>query len=136
MSLKNRVAALHSLPLLFHLLWVTSPRMTVANVLLRLVHAAVPLALLSLGKLIVNEVVRLRQVDGASELTYLWLLVAAECGIALLSDLLRRGIALLDSLLGDRFSIHTSLRVMEHAAGLDLERFEDSTFWHCQLKAN
>src|SRR5438034_43944 len=80
LSLKNRVAALHSLPLLFHLLWVTSPRMTVANVLLRLVHAAVPLALLSLGKLIVNEVVRLRQVDGASALTYLWLLVAAECG--------------------------------------------------------
>ena len=129
MSLKHRVEALHSLPLLFHLLWVTSPRMTVANVLLRLVRAAVPLALLSLGKLIVNEIVRLRQVGGEPELSHLWALVAAECGIALLADLLRRGIALLDSLLGDRFSIHTSLRVMEHAAGLDLERFEDSTFY-------
>ncbi len=129
LSLKDRFAALRSLPLLFHLLWVTSLGMTVANVLLRLARAAVPLALLYMGKLIVNEVVRLRQVGGEPALTYLWMLVAAECGVALLSDLLRRAVALLDSLLGDRFSIHTSLRVMEHAAGLDLERFEDSTFY-------
>ncbi len=96
LSLRDRFAALRSLPLLFHLLWVTSPGMTVANVLLRLARAAVPLALLSIGKFIVNEVVRLRQVGGEPELTHLWALVAAECGVALLSDLLRRAIALLD----------------------------------------
>ena len=45
MSLKDRFAALRSLPLLFHLLWVTSPGLTVANVLLRLVGAGVPLGL-------------------------------------------------------------------------------------------
>jgi ATP-binding cassette subfamily B protein len=129
LSLKDRFAALRSLPLLFHLLWVTSPAMTVANVLLRLAQAGIPLALLYIGKLIVNEVVRLRQVGGAPDLTSLWILIAAECALALLADLLRRAVALLDSLLGDRFSIHTSLRVMEHAAGLDLERFEDSTFY-------
>ena len=41
----------------------------------------------------------------------------------------RRSVALLDSLLGDRFSIYTSVRVMEHAASLDMERFEDSKFY-------
>src|SRR5215510_2532526 len=80
LSLKDRFEALRSLPLLFHLLWVTSPRMTVATVLLRLARAAVPLAVLYLGKLIVNEVVRLKQVDGEPELIHLWTLVAAECG--------------------------------------------------------
>ena len=42
-------------------------------------------------------------------------------------------IALLDSLLGDRFSIHTSVRVMEHAAGLDLERLRASRTRGCNL---
>jgi ATP-binding cassette subfamily B protein len=129
LSLKDRFKALRYLPLLFQLIWATSRGMTVANLLLRLARAAVPLTMLYIGKFIINEVVRLTQTGGESDLTYLWALVAAEFGTALLSDLLRRSIALLDSLLGDRFSIHTSLRVMEHAAGLDLERFEDSTFY-------
>src|SRR5712691_5717013 len=129
LSLKDRFKALRYLPLLFQLIWATSPGMIVANLLLRLARAAVPLTMLYIGKFIINEVVRLTQTGGERDLTYLWALVAAEFGTALLSDLLRRSIALLDSLLGDRFSIHTSLRVMEHAAGLDLERFEDSTFY-------
>ncbi len=129
LSLKDRFKALRYLPLLFQLIWATSPGMIVANLLLRLARAAVPLTMLYIGKFIINEVVRLTQTGGERDLTYLWALVAAEFGTALLSDLLRRGIALLDSLLGDLFSIHTSLRVMEHAAGLDLERFEDSTFY-------
>jgi len=43
-----------------------------------------------------------------------------------LSDVLGRTVSLLDSLLSDRFSTATSLRLMEHAAELDLEDFEDS----------
>ncbi|HEY0245526.1 MAG TPA: ABC transporter ATP-binding protein, partial [Mucilaginibacter sp.] len=34
-----------------------------------------------------------------------------------------------DSLLGDLFSNHTSIRIMEHAATLDLDQFEDSVFY-------
>ena len=129
MGLRDRFKALRNLPLLFRLIWETSPLMTAANLLLRLVRAATPLAILYVGKLIVNEVVRLMQVDSGHDLTFLWMLVATEFGIALVSDVLRRGIALLDSMLGDLFSIHTSVRVIEHAAGLDLARFEDSTFY-------
>ena len=40
-------------------------------------------------------------------------------------DLLGRASALVESLLGDLFSIHTSIRLMEHAATLDLAQFED-----------
>ena len=42
------------------------------------------------------------------------------------SDVLGRVVSLLDSLLSERFSNETSLRLMEHAATLDLEDFEDS----------
>ena len=54
-----------------------------------------------------------------------WLL-ALEFALAVLSDVLGRAVSLLDSLLSERFSNETSLRLMEHAATLDLEDFEDS----------
>ena len=129
LSFAERVRALQNLPLLFHLIWETSRAMTVANLLLRLLRAAVPLTTLYVGKLIIDEVVRLTQLSGERDLSYIWLLVAAEFGLAIGSDVLRRSVALLDSLLGDRFSIHTSVRVMDHAASLDMERFEDSKFY-------
>ncbi|RYY91082.1 MAG: ABC transporter ATP-binding protein, partial [Chitinophagaceae bacterium] len=61
--------------------------------------------------------------------SYLWKLVALELGLALLSDALGRVTSLIDALLGDRFANDTSVRIMQHAAMLDLEQFEDSTFY-------
>jgi ATP-binding cassette subfamily B protein len=55
--------------------------------------------------------------------------VAAEFGLAILSDGLTRAIALMDGLLGDLFANHTSVRIMEHAAILDLDQFEDAVFY-------
>jgi ATP-binding cassette subfamily B protein len=129
LSLKDRFQALRTLPQFFGLIWETSPFMTVANLLLRLLRSAIPVALLYVGKLIIDEVVRLTQLDGEQELSYVWTLLATEFGIALLSDMLSRGITLLDGLLGDLFSIHTSVKIMQHAARLDLDRFEDAAFY-------
>ena len=123
LSFTDRVKALQNLPLLFQLIWETSPIMTVANLLLRVMRAAIPLTTLYIGKIIIDEVVRLSQLSGEPNLTYVWMLVGAEFGLAVVADVLRRSVALLDSLLGDRFSIYTSVRVMEHAASLDMERF-------------
>jgi len=55
LTLGDRIKALRSLPLLFHLLWTASARLTLANLGLRLARAALPLVLLSLGKGIVDE---------------------------------------------------------------------------------
>ncbi|MFD2246712.1 ABC transporter ATP-binding protein [Pontibacter ruber] len=128
-SFKDQVGALKNLPKFFRLIWETSPAMTIGNMLLRLVKAALPLAMLYVGKLIIDEVIRLIDVTGERELSYLWVLVAAELGLALLSDLINRGITLLDSLLGDLFSNRTSVTLIEHAATLDLTQFEDATFY-------
>ena len=54
-----------------------------------------------------------------------WLL-ALEFVLAVGSDVLGRAISLLNGLLSERFSNETSLRLMAHAATLDLEDFEDS----------
>jgi ATP-binding cassette subfamily B protein len=128
LTLKDRFKALRNLPQFFRLLWATSPKMLVANLLLRFLRAAISPAMLYVGKLIIDEVVRLAQHRGG-DLQHLWKLVAVEFGIVLLSDLSGRALALLESLLGDLFANQTSVRLMEHAARLDLDRFEDAEFY-------
>ncbi|PVY40497.1 ABC transporter ATP-binding protein [Pontibacter virosus] len=128
-SFREQVGALKNLPKFFRLIWNTSPSMTIGNVLLRLVKSAIPLAMLYVGKLIIDEVIGLIAVTGERDLSFLWILVAAELGLAILSDIFNRGITLLDSLLGDLFSNNTSVQLIEHAARLDLAQFEDATFY-------
>ena len=129
LTFKERFFALRNLPKLFRLIWETSKPMTIASLLLRLVRAAVPVVTLYIGKLIINEIVRLIAMKGERDFSQLWLFVGAEFVVILLSDLLGRLTALIDSLLGDKFSNETSLRLMRHAADLDLYHFEDSTFY-------
>lgn len=129
LSLKDRFRALRNLPPLFRMIWETHAPLTLATMLLRFIRAAAPLATLYLGKLIIDEVVRLAQAPGARDLTYLWQIVALELGLVIFSDVLNRGLGLLDSMLGDLFGNRASVLLMEHAAKMDLERFEDSAFY-------
>ena len=125
-TLKDRFSALKNLPAFFRLVWQTSPRLTLASALLRLVRSAIPLGTLFVGKLIIDQVVYLSQEPAVVPQTYLWKLIAVEFGLALLSDGLSRLTILVDSLLSDLFSNFTSVKIMEHAALLDLDQFEDS----------
>jgi len=129
MTLRERLNALHYLPAFFKLVWEAGPGLMIGDSLLRLIKSATPLAMLYLGKLIINQVVLLTQTKGVHTYHHLWQLVALEFGIIILSDALNRGITLLDSLLGDLFSNHTSIKIMSHAATLDLDQFEDSAFY-------
>jgi ATP-binding cassette subfamily B protein len=61
--------------------------------------------------------------------TRLWWLVGAEFAIAVLAGLLNRAIDYLDALLAGKYMHHVSVRVMEHAAGLDLLAYEDPAFY-------
>ncbi|WP_160712333.1 ABC transporter ATP-binding protein [Chitinophaga solisilvae] len=128
LTFKERLAALRNLPAFFRMVWQTSPGLTIANILLRIAQSAMPLSLLYVGKLIIDQVVLLTK-DGEHSARLLWELVALEFIIALLSDGLSRVISLMDSLLGDLFANHTSVKIMVHAAALDLDQFEDSEFY-------
>jgi len=135
-SLRERFGALRNLPPFFALVWQTSRGLTAATLLLRLVRALLPVAMLFVGKLIIDEVIARALTPGAPPTLRGWLesglldrliwLLAAEFGLAVLSDVLGRLVSLLDSLLAEQFSNTTSVRLMEHAATLDLEDFEDS----------
>jgi len=128
LTIKERLAALRNLPAFFKLVWQTNHWMTIVTSVLRVLRSAMPLALLYVGKLIIDEVIKLNH-SHTSGTHHLWALVATELGLAILTDALSRAITLMDSLLGDLFSNHTSVKIMEHAATLDLDQFEDSIFY-------
>lgn len=134
--MRERFGALRNLPPFLKLVWRTSPSLTAGDLTLRLVRALLPVATLYIGKLIIDEVVRLAGVHGANPrlgdwlaqglLDHLAVLLAIEFGLAMLADGLGRLVSLFDALLSEQFSNATSVRLMEHAATLDLEDFEDS----------
>ncbi|HEX6896819.1 MAG TPA: ABC transporter ATP-binding protein, partial [Bryobacteraceae bacterium] len=125
---RDRVRALRNLPPLLRMVWDTSPGITSATVLLRLFSAVIPVAQLWVGKLIIDQVVR--SITGhPTAPNQIWIFLAYEIALAILSDLLSRAVNLCDSLLGDKFTNFVSLRLMEHAAGLDLVSFEDPVFY-------
>jgi ATP-binding cassette subfamily B protein len=129
-SVRERVSALRHLPAFLRLIWRTSPGLTLGNIILRLLRAALPLAMLYIGRLILDDIVQLTKLPAASRnVSPVFGLVALEFGLVLLTDALGRAVALLDSLLGDLFANASSVRLMRHAAELDLDQFEDSTFY-------
>ncbi|MGN6236158.1 ABC transporter ATP-binding protein [Dyella sp.] len=135
-SLRERFAALRNVPPFLASIWQTSRSLTLASVALRLLRALLPVVTLYVGKLIVDEVVRLVRAGvphadiaawlHGGELAHLALLLGLEFALAVLADLLGRLVALVDSLLGELYANTTSIRLMEHAASLDLEDFEDA----------
>ena len=139
LTFRERLGALRHLPPFFRLVWETSPALFVTNGVLRLLRALIPVTALWVGKLVVDNVVTLT--TGTYAVTDLGQfldtgpgraivgLLAAELGLAVLSDLLGRATALCDSLLGDLFTNETSVRLMRHAAALDLAHFEDADFY-------
>jgi ATP-binding cassette subfamily B protein len=137
-SLKERVGALKNLRPFIAMVWRASPQLTAASFVLRLVRALIPVITLFVGKLIIDDVVVLVQMPHKPEtlrqwlnsglLDWLGLLLIAEFALAVLADILGRIVSLVDSLLSERVTNSSSVRLMEHAATLDLEDFEDSEF--------
>ena len=134
--MRERFDALRNLRPFLAQIWATSPALTLATLSLRLVRALLPVVMLYVGKLIIDEALRLvglgEGLSGVREwwdsglLTPLLWLLAIEFGLAVLSDVLGRLVSLFDQLLSELFTNATSVRLMEHAATLDLEDFEDS----------
>ena len=134
-SLRERFDAMRNLPPFLGQIWRTSRALTLASLGMRLVRALMPVVSLYIGKLIIDEAIRVvglglpfdalgPALRGGQLDTLLWLL-GLELALAVASDLLGRLVGYADGLLSERFTNASSVRLMEHAAILDLEAFED-----------
>ena len=132
----QRLEALRYVPPLLRLVYQTHRGYTVAILALRAIRSFVPLAVLWIGKLIIDGVIgaaRARTGGVPVDWWHLGGLVGLELGIAIAGEGLARLSSLLESLLGDLFSNRISVRLMQHAATLDLAQYEDAeTYDHLE----
>ncbi len=135
MNMRQRFSAMRNIAPFMREIWATSKGMTVASISIRLIRAFLPIATLYIGKLIIDEAVRLLGLGVAHELSDAWqsgqlnhllVLLGLEFALAIGADLLGRLVSYVDTLLSELFTNATSIRLMEHAATLDLEDFEDA----------
>ena len=135
-SWHERFEALKYVPPLLKLVYQTHRGYTVAILALRGLRSFVPLGVLWVGKLIIDGVVsaaRAHSGGGSVDFWYLGGLVGLELGIAVVGEGLARLSSLLESLLSDLFSNRISVRLMQHAATLDLAQYEDAeTYDHLE----
>jgi ATP-binding cassette subfamily B protein len=125
---RERLIALRNVPPVLRIVWESGPLVVSLGLVFRLISSLLPLAALWITKLIVDGIVQVASSHQPAK-PLLWWLVAAEFAIAILGGILGRTIDYLDALLADKYTRHISIRVMKHAAGLDLTAYEDPVFY-------
>ncbi|ODT67877.1 MAG: ABC transporter ATP-binding protein [Pelagibacterium sp. SCN 63-23] len=137
-SFRQQLGNLGHLGRLVAQIWRTSRWLTAASVVLRLVAALQPVAVLYAAKLIVDEVVRLSNLPppgpdildwwNAGLLSNVLMFLLLELGLVLLNDMIARATGLVDSILAELHSNTVSVELMAHAARLDLMHFESAEY--------
>jgi ATP-binding cassette subfamily B protein len=129
---RERMAALKYVPPLLKMVYQAHRGYALGIVALRAARSLVPVAVLWIGKLIIDAVVASVAAAHAGQ-TVAWFtlgrLVVLELLIAVSGETLARGSSLLESLLGDLFANKISVRLMHHASTLDLAQFENAEFY-------
>jgi ATP-binding cassette subfamily B protein len=110
------------------MVWRASRPLTCALATMTLGAAMVPPATAWAGKRIVDAVVARRAHE-----TLTWVLV--ELALVAAQTLLQRGLALVGQVLGLRLGIDVNVAILEKAATLDLQAFEDSEFYDKMTRA-
>jgi ATP-binding cassette, subfamily B, bacterial len=124
---RERIAALRYVPPLGKAIWQTHRGYAAAMIVLRVLRAFVPVTTFWVGKLILDSVIAAR--TGHGTLAPVWRYLVFEIVVVLAGEIFARTSSLVESLLSDLFSNEMSVRLMQHAATLDLAQFEDPTFY-------
>ncbi|SFN43947.1 ATP-binding cassette, subfamily B [Bizionia echini] len=127
-SLKKSFSALIYIPRFFKEIWKTNKKRFILSAICRLIGAILPVLILWVGKVIIDEIILQSTID-AVNFNRLWTYVALEFGLIVLSDLISRAISLTDNLLGDAYSIDSSVKIIKKTNQIDISLLEDSEFY-------
>ncbi len=125
---RERLAALRNVPAVLRFVWESGRTVVVLGLVARVIASLLPPALFWVSKLIIDTIYRILTTHQAVG-PRLWWLVGLEFAIAVSTGILSRIIDYLDALLAGKYTHHVSVRVMEHAASLDLLAYEDPVFY-------
>src|ERR1700691_2360110 len=125
---QERISALRNVPAVLKIVWDSGPAVVVFGLVARLLSSLLPVVLLWITKLIIDGIVHAVSTHQPIHRGFWWL-VAAEFSLAVLNSVFIRTIDYSDSLLAGKYTNYVSVRVMDHAAGLDLLAYEDPVFY-------
>ena len=125
---RDRLSALRNVPTVLTFVWESGPAVVLLGLFSRIIASLLPPALFWVSKLIIDAIVRIVTTHQPVE-RRLWWLVAAEFALAVCVSLVGRLIDYTDTLLAGKYMNYISVRVMEHAASLDLLAYEDPVFY-------
>ena len=110
------------------MVWECGPKTVLWSMVLRIALALTPVAILKVSYWLIQAVLNGYKYHTALP-SYFWWVVLLEFGLASLAAILSRGVGFCDSLLGDLYLQHISVRVMEHASQLDITAFENPDYY-------
>ena len=109
------------------MVWESAPNTVLYGLLFRLVVSLLPLAMLAVTRIIIDDIYALSAQHRALPDSFWWLVVL-EFALACFSTILIRLIDFCDAVLTDKYTRYISTRIMEHASRLDLTSYEDPSF--------
>ncbi len=124
----DRFNSLRNVPPIFRMVWEAAPGVVASSLACRLTAALMPVAILMVTRRIIDAIYIV-----TSHKTNLpsgfWGLVALEFGLACMVIIMARLVDFCDTALNERYTRHVNIRIMRHAATLDLSSFEDPQFY-------
>jgi ATP-binding cassette, subfamily B, bacterial len=124
----ERLRALKNIPPVMKYVWDAAPGVAVVNLVSRVVAALIPLSMLAVTRVIIAEIYALNAKQTPLP-DHFWWLVTLEFALAGVAAILMRVTDFCDTTLAERFMKHISVRLMKHAANLDLMSYEDPVFY-------
>ncbi len=118
----------YSMPRAIRLVWGAAKGYALASGIMTTLTGFVPLAQLWIGKLIIDEITRASQTT--MDASYVLRLLLIEFGIVMGSEVLNRINSYLQGIVADLMSNSINSLILEKATTLDLETFENSTFYN------
>lgn len=125
---RSRLSAMRNVPPILRMVWECGPKTVVWSMLLRMALATLPVAILAVSRWLIDAIV-ISLAHHTLLPHYFWWVVGLEFGLASLAAILSRGVGFCDSLLGDLYLQHISVRVIEHASQLDITAFENPDYY-------
>lgn len=120
--------ALQYLPRFLNDIRKTNPLLWYVNLSGRLLVSVSPVAMLWVGKLIIDTLIAVAREPGTDS-GKLWIYVGLEFAILLLTDVLNRIIHVTDGLLGDQYAIRSSVLLINKTADVEISQLEDAEFY-------
>jgi ATP-binding cassette, subfamily B, bacterial len=126
---RDRAAALKNIPPVLALLWRSGPGAVAGELIARVLAALVPVATFWVAKMILDIIEGKIRNPSEPFPSSIWFWLALEFSLAVSGNILGRFIGYFDGRIADNFSAEVSVRIMQHAATLDLTSFEDPVFY-------